>query len=396
MTSEGSGRTAVRYADAAVIGEELENRLGERRSLLLLMDKASLLRSITEAAKDVGGLDVSMIGDPDGRDAIILRGHVGIEHDSLRDLSIPMGIGLGGKVFALRRPAWVPDYVSSNAITHDFDLPVREERLRGMVGLPMTADGDCVGVLYAALRRRAHFGDDVIGALQRVADHGAEQISVANRLEERTASAVAAERSRIATGLHDSVGAMLFNTGAELRALRSDATSPSLINRLREIERQVAKTASLFRESLAALDDTEPQIQLAATLVEDCGAFEKRTGVHARCVALTALPTLPAEYTGALVSVAREALLNVEKHARATSVVVSLAAIGSGLMLVVADDGIGWDPEAEVHPSAETPPWSSGIGLRAARERLERIGGMLSAVGNEDGGLTVRAHLPTP
>lgn len=396
MTCEGSGRPAGKHADAAAIGAELEHRLGHRRSLLMLMDRASLLRGITRTAKEVGGLDVSAIGDPDGEDALILRGHVGIENDSLRDLSVPMGIGLGGKVAALRRPAWVPDYVSSTTITHDFDLPVRQERLRGMIGLPMTADGACVGVLYAALRRRASFSDTVITALQRVADDGAEQLNLNNRLEERTANAVAAERSRIATGLHDTVGAMLFSTGAELRALRADATSPALAERLHDIERQLAKTASLFRESLAALDDTEPQMRLSATLVADCRAFQKRTGVVARCVALTGLPALSAEHTAALVGIGREALLNVEKHARANSVVVSLAAIGDGLMLVVADDGIGWDPDAEVRPPRQTPPWSSGIGLRAARERLERLGGMLSVIGNEDGGLTVRAHLPTP
>ena len=37
---------------------------------------------------------------------------------------------------------------------------------------------------------------------------------------------------------------------------------------------------------------------------------------------------------------------------------------------------------------------SSGMGLQASYDRLARLGGTLSVVGNEDGGLTVRAWVP--
>lgn len=388
-------------ADASAAGGALQVLLGERRSLLLLLDRVSLLRKISDAARHAGDLDVSMVGDPCGRDAIILRGHVGIHHDGLRELCVPKGHGLGGKVSALLRPEWVPDYVSSSTITHDFDRPVSQERLRAMVALPMVADGQFVGVLYGGLRHQTTYGDAVISRLQRVADEGAAQLYVACRLDERTESAVTAERSRIAADLHDSVGAMLFSAGAELRALRTDpAASPDLVSRLREIERQLAEVASLFRQSLAALDDAAPRFQLTATLVEDCRTFESRTGVRTRCVVVTALPELPADHTVALVGLAREALLNVEKHAAARSVVVSLAVLDGQVTLAVADDGTGWDREADLSSRSDAQPsqrpWSSRIGLRAARERLERVGGSLSVVDNEDGGITVRAQVPAP
>jgi signal transduction histidine kinase len=150
----------------------------------------------------------------------------------------------------------------------------------------------------------------------------------------------------------------------------------------------------MFRQSLAALDDTAPRLRLAAALVEDCRNFEARTGAHARCVAVTALPVVSAEGTAALIGLAREALLNVEKHARASSVVVSLSALDDRVTLAVADDGTGWDPDADSGSTGARRPWSSRIGLRAARERLERIGGSLSVVENEEGGLTVRAQVP--
>ena len=399
MSWEGSPRSrrsGWRDADAAAVaGSALDQLLGERRAVLLLLDRVSLFRKITDAARLAADLDVSMIGDPDDGDAITLRGHVGIQHDGLRDLFVPKGLGIGGKVSALVRPVWVADYISSSTITHDFDLPVRQEGLKAMVALPMVAQGHFVGVLYGALRQPRTFGDAVLGTLQRVADSGAEQVYLASRLEERTESAVTAERSRIAAGLHDSVGAMLFSTGAELRALQADPTaSPELVARLRDIGQRLAETALMFRQSLAALDDTAPRLRLTAALVEDCRNFEARTGAHARCVAVTALPVVSAEGTAALISLAREALLNVEKHARASSVVVSLSALDDRVTMAVADDGTGWDPDADLDSTGAPRPWSSRIGLRAARERLERIGGSLSVVENEEGGLTVRAQVP--
>ncbi|WP_338419914.1 sensor histidine kinase, partial [Streptomyces klenkii] len=163
--------------------------------------------------------------------------------------------------------------------------------------------------------------------------------------------------------------------------------SPQVLARLRGVERRIAEAASLFRESLAGIDDAEPGRELHATLVADCRAFAERTGILARCVGVTPVPELDAERRRALVAVAREALLNVEKHARAGSVVVSLASLDGGVSMAVADDGLGLagDPD---------PAWSSGRGLLAARERLERLGGTLSVVSDEDGGLTVRAWLP--
>ncbi|MGK5533809.1 GAF domain-containing sensor histidine kinase [Streptomyces sp. URMC 129] len=367
----------------------LDELIDERRQLALLLDRMALLRRIAEAARGTGGVDVGLVGDPGRGDEVVLRGLAGVEGESLRDLVVPRGLGLGGKAAALLRPVWVQDYVLSGTITHDFDAPVSAEGLRALLALPMRFGGQFTGVLYVGLRRPARFGDDAITRLQEIADDGAERLYVSERLEERTDAAVAAERGRIAAGLHDSVGAMLFTAGAELRDLRTDpGLSPEVTARLRSVERRIAEAASLFRESLAGLDETAPRQELHATLVADCKAFGARTGILARCVVVTPAPELDAGRRAALVAVAREALLNVEKHARASSVVVSLAGVDGGVSLAVADDGVGWSD------TGPDPAWSSGRGLPTARERLERLGGSLSVVSDEEGGLTVRAWLP--
>lgn len=89
----------------------------------------------------------------------------------------------------------------------------------------------------------------------------------------------------------------------------------------------------------------------------------------------------------ALVDTAREALLNVEKHAQAKSVVVTAFATNNGIALAVADDGLGLDESRAVSDGL-------GLGIKAAHDRLDRLGGSLSLVTNDDGGVTVKSWVP--
>jgi LuxR family transcriptional regulator, regulator of acetate metabolism len=114
----------------------------------------------------------------------------------------------------------------------------------------------------------------------------------------------------------------------------------------------------------------------------DCRDFSSRTGVAAELVVLGDLPRLDEARSGALLRVAREALLNVEKHAHAHSVLVSLYPHEDGLVLSVADDGTGGTGDVR------------GLGRSGISEAVERVGGRVSFAGNEEGGSTVRAWVP--
>lgn len=382
--------------------DALAQLVDEHRDVVALLDRAAVLREASHRIREATGMDLGYAADLDGADLLVIRGWAGATGTGLRNLEVPRGLGLGGKSFELVRPVWVPDYCSAATITHEFDSVIRSENIGAMVAVPFVHDGAVLGVAYAAQRETISIGDETIRRLESVAAPAATALHLAERAGCQTEAALAAERRRIAIALHDSVGAMLFSIGAEVRDLQTDAlAAPELLARLRTVETRIAETAAAFRESLAVLDVVTPDQALSATLRGDCEEFNRRTGVLARCVALTAVPDLDSAYCRALVAVVREALLNVEKHARATSVIVSIAATQGGLTVAVADDGLGWDgapptgegPLVAPHPVSET---SSGIGLKSSYERLARLGGALSVVGNEDGGVTVRAWVPLP
>jgi signal transduction histidine kinase len=102
-------------------------------------------------------------------------------------------------------------------------------------------------------------------------------------------------------------------------------------------------------------------------------------------ITLTELPTLPRSRVWALADAAREALLNVEKHARAESVVISVFTLRGGVAVTVSDDGVGLGGGPGRH---------TGLGLAATSDRLARIGGSLAVAANDDGGVTVQAWVP--
>ena len=97
------------------------------------------------------------------------------------------------------------------------------------------------------------------------------------------------------------------------------------------------------------------------------------------------VPPLPSGCTSALAGAVREALLNVEKHAQASSVLVSLFKAAEGVAVTIYDDGQG-------PPAAPTA--RPGLGLAAAADRLGQVAGNLRVGRNDDGGVTVRAWVP--
>ena len=89
--------------------------------------------------------------------------------------------------------------------------------------------------------------------------------------------------------------------------------------------------------------------------------------------------------------VAREALVNVKKHAQAKHVEVTLAPDGDHLRLTVADDGTGFEAAS---PSTER--LQHHLGLIAMQERVESVGGEWRIVSSPGAGTRIDAVLPWP
>lgn len=370
--------------------DDVEALVSGTADVLALLDRDRILRDLPAALRAASGTDVGFAGQVIDGHSVVIRQLSGVRGDHLRELRIESGRGLGGKVLATGRPSWVEHYEQAATITHDFDVPVTAEGLHGMLALPLLHDGRVLGVAYAATRTPFAFGDVVIDRLLGVTRRAAAAIHVAERARAQTDTALAHQQRRIAAELHDSLGAMLFTLGAQVRDLQArygDATD--LHERLRTIEVGIGDATSTLRRSISELHRVEPEQSLLVALTADCAGFADRTGIKARTIVLAEVPALPPWLTAAVLGAVREGLLNVDKHARATSVVVTVAVADGGLLVAVSDDGQGLAPDP---PDAA----GDGIGLETTRERLERLGGTLTLVSEDDGGVTLRTWVPLP
>jgi signal transduction histidine kinase len=381
-----SGRIKEAIQEA---GEPLRMALDDCSDLLLLLERTSILRAVTTRIPEAAGSPMGMIGQLESSGVIVNRNWIGTRTEVLHNLVVPSGLGVGGKVLADLRPHWVGDYVSSGSITHHFDDVVRQEDLHAMVAVPIIGHNGVVhGVIYAALHEARPWGDRAIRSLRGLARGAATALEVSDRAAAKSAIDVESTKREVAFDLHDTVGALLFRIGAEVRDLGAEYdVNPSLTSRLQGLEERVSEAAAMLRDCLRGLQETPPEYALPAVLRADCRAFEQRSGAACHLATLDELPPLDPARHELVIRVVREGLLNVEKHASASSVVVALSTAHGGLLVAVADDGGG--------PAADTESVERcRLGLTGLRESLAQVGGTLELLPNDDRGTTLRAWMP--
>ncbi|WP_238413112.1 GAF domain-containing sensor histidine kinase [Saccharothrix deserti] len=358
--------------------------LGEQHAdLLAALDRGEALRRALALLADSS--EVAWTARPDATGVLTLEQVIGDRTGVLRALRVPPDTGLTGKVYRAGRVEWVDDYFGSQEITHEFDRHIAAEEVRRVLAVPLLRDGESLGVIALGPRDDGTFGDRDVERVLAIAAQAALAVSVAERARLSREIAVHEERQRLAVELHDSVGALLFAIGSGVADLAESArTDPELRARLDRLQGQAADATTALRESLRTLRSSPAALALGVALRADCAAFSDRTGLPAELVILDGdPPELPPSRSEALLTAVREALLNVEKHARAGAVTVSVQRSATWLSIAVHDDGVGLRPDH-----------APGLGLTSTAEALARLGGSVRVVSDPDGGTIWRARLP--
>ena len=86
-----------------------------------------------------------------------------------------------------------------------------------------------------------------------------------------------------------------------------------------------------------------------------------------------------------LYRIVQEAVTNVAKHAGAERLSITLTRKNGAVVVIVEDDGRGFDPEAA---------GADGLGLVGMRERLGLVGGTLRIEAAAGAGTTIAAEVP--
>jgi len=234
--------------------------------------------------------------------------------------------------------------------------------------LPMISDARPLGIICLTRKEGSAYTKDDITRLTIVADEIATFIA-SDRQRQMTIAL--AERQKLVRDLHDSVTQKLYGLLALTRAAQAGLAAGTpvmpaeVLSQIGENTQQALKEMRLFLYGLQPVDLEHEG--LVAVLHERLAAVEGRADVKAHLIADgdVCLP-LPKEV--ALYYVAQEALNNVLRHANARSVTARLRQTKSSILLVIEDDGCGFDPRRTDE---------GGLGLRNMRERVAQIGGLL-------------------
>lgn len=149
---------------------------------------------------------------------------IGTLGDSLRELDVTSGRGLGGAAMVRKRPCRVNDYASTLGITHDYDHPVVEqERLTSILAYPILVGGAVRGMVYGAVREDRPIGDVAVRRTGALATQVAREVGAL--LEPSAPPAPGAGRQ----GALDELAALARSTG-----------DPALREKLDQIHRALA------------------------------------------------------------------------------------------------------------------------------------------------------------
>jgi signal transduction histidine kinase/DNA-binding NarL/FixJ family response regulator len=317
----------------------------------------------------------------------------------------PLTEGMTGAVVARRAPVWFARY---DEVPGGHVAAEERATLRGVIGVPLQWRGRIIGACIVFSRdEQREFGPADAELLQLFAKHAA--IALANArmhelAEDRArAEAAATERDRLLGELHDTLAQRLVSVQVHLdgaqRELAADVgTAPAdrdtaAGEHIAALSEHVGRAAAATREALVEARQTllglaappsgldlEAALKAETTWAETIGQLEVRLVTAGS----------PAEVDGRvareLILLAREALTNIVRHAKATSVRIGLLYEQGAVSLLVQDDGQGFDTSSG---------WQGQqFGLRMTTERVREIGGTVDVDSLPGWGTRIRARFP--
>jgi len=338
-------------------------------ALLSGADPDEALASITTKARELSGADLALLALPDDEGRwLIVSFADGDGAEAVRGLSLPAGQSLSGQVLTSGEPVASADFAADSRAAVAARAAMRH--IGPAVIFPLGAPGNRRGVLTIGRRHgAAPFPQaDAAFAASFAAQAGVALELAASRAEAERLS-VYEDRDRIARDLHDLVIQRLYATGMSLQGTTPMITRPEVADRVTRAVDDMDQTIKEIRGAIFALQNrdvgTSPDPRGGiVTLVEDMTpmlgfAPSLRLGSGLRALA-------SGELAEQALTVLREALSNVARHAGATRTDVTVDVDDDGtLSVLVVDNGTG------------TPPGVRRSGLRNMADRAAKFGGEL-------------------
>jgi signal transduction histidine kinase len=350
----------------------------------------TVLERLVHAVRDLVGARYAALGIPDddgtGFDRFITSGMTDEQIEAIGPL--PRTHGLLAAMLTDPEPYRTDDIRADPRFEW---WPEAHPRMRSFLGVPLLFKGDIVGAFYLT-DKEGGFDDADVDLVRGLAAHAAVVIENARLFEASRERSITEERSRLARDLHDALTQRLFSLNLTLEAAAATANGGDPAPTVDAIHQAQGLVESALAELRTLIFGLRPAALEADGLL---GALRKHAALLSRAhsVPVTVTDARPPGSPGPsavgereLWRVAEEALSNALRHAGASEITVTVDGDG-GTVLSVADNGVGFDPDARSIAARR-------LGLVSMRERIEAAGGTFEISSAPGQGTTVRASVP--
>jgi signal transduction histidine kinase len=234
-----------------------------------------------------------------------------------------------------------------------------------------------------------NFNQSDCDLLEKFATQAAIAIENAQLYRKTQELAVIHERERFGMALHDGIMQSVYATGLSLQEAQHHMESKpeEASQRINQAIQELGQVLRDLRNYILGLRTGRYQGQdLATSLGQMAQELHANTLMNVNFTPPTKITVLGLNdaQTDELVHISQEILTNIRKHSYARNVNISLKREGEHVILMIQDDGLGFDLRTE----------SSGYGLGNMRERAESLGATVSIETEKTKG--TRIHLSTP
>ena len=359
------------------------------RAIAGVLDLEDALQLIVERVRTLVGARYAALGivGPDDRiQRFITSGMTPHERDAIGPL--PRGRGLLGLIIREGRSYRIPN-IAAHPDSSGF--PPNHPPMTSFLGVPVTSQGRSVGNFYLTDKGGAA---EFTPADQRLVELFALHAGIAidnARLHQQAADlAIVQERDRIGRDLHDGIIQSLYAVSLSL-----EDVPEMMVSSQDEAEARVEAAIDSLQVAIRELrnfiyglrPETFDGADVAAGLVALAEQFRYNTLIDIDVqVEADAGLALSREHGAELLHLARESLSNAARHARPRHLAVTFRRDGDGATLIVADDGVGFDPSQ--------PVAAGHHGLGNMRQRAQSIGATLRVESTPGEGTRIIVSLP--
>ncbi len=197
------------------------------------------------------------------------------------------------------------------------------------------------------------------------------------------------ERTKISREVHDELGQSLTAVKMDLAWLagRLPRSNGPMLKRIGSTRQLADSMIQSIRRISTELRPAVLDLGLAAAVEWQVQDFQARSGIQCK-VRLLTREVLASNASTAMFRIFQETLTNVARHAKATRAEVVLQKQRDRLVLLIRDNGRGFDEE--------NPSVSKSLGLLGMRERAAILGGQVNISSTPGKGTTVTAWIPLP